>query len=322
MHNCVRGGERREETKLTESANVLIVKDDPAFVRTRYRILETQTPGASKFLAGLGLDRKRGNGLTGFRGRAISISVYDTGTVIIDCNDVVMSKLINDYFLTLPFDYGDYASATLGVELPEHWIGTDEAGKGDYFGPLVVAGVCIDQGSASRLFREGLTDSKKVAEERLPVLDKRIRAALPSSSIELIVISPERYNELHSSMGNVLDIMVWAHSKIIRTLSENTGCRVAIVDKFSTGVRAGRMERSVPGVVIHQFTHGEREMGVAAASVIATAQFNRSVERLSDLHGMTFPRGAGSSVKKIALNLRRERGEEFYRKVAKADFNL
>lgn len=291
-------------------------------MRSRYRILDTQTTEASTFLKGLGLDRKRGNGLTSFNGRAISISVYDTGAVIIDCNDPVMSKLINDYFLTLPLDYRAYASTTLGIDLQNKWIGTDEAGKGDYFGPLVVAGVCLDMEKATLLFRQGLTDSKKIAPGRLHALERLVKEILPPTSFEVIVISPEKYNKLHVSMGNVLDIMVWAHSKVISTLSGRTGSRLAVVDKFSTGRRSELMALSVPGVLIHQFTQGEREMGVAAASVLATVQFNRSIERLSDMHGIDLLKGAGLNVKELAQKIRRNRGEAFYRTIAKADFTL
>lgn len=322
MHACVCGRDNCQGDWLKCCTNILIVIGDHAMMRGRYRILDSQTEGASTFLAGLGLDRKRGQGLTSLSGRAISISVYDTGSVIIDCDDAVMNKLINDYFLTLPFDYPAYASETLGVDLPDRWIGTDEAGKGDYFGPLVVAGVCMDRDSASLLFKHGLTDSKKVSAARLTELEKGVKEILPPRSVEVIVISPERYNQLHSSMGNVLDIMVWAHSKLIKTLSETTGSSVAVVDKFSTGRRSEFLEKSVPGVVIHQFTHGEREMGVAAASVLATSQFNRSIDKLSEMHGLKLLKGAGVNVKALAREIRQSSGEAFYRKLAKADFIL
>ena len=41
-------------------------------------------------------------------------------------------------------------------------IGTDESGKGDFFGPLVIAGVLVDEKNAQHFLNLGIKDSKKL----------------------------------------------------------------------------------------------------------------------------------------------------------------
>ncbi len=291
-------------------------------MRGRFRIPQGLNDRAAAFLSGLGMQVAREQYVTNFRAARTTLSMYNNGTVIMQCDDPMMAKLLKDYFETLPFDYSSYVSDTLDLTLPERWIGSDEAGKGDYFGPLVVAGVCLDNDTASLLFKRGVSDSKKLSVDQLIEFDEDIRAVLEPRSFEVIVMSPEKYNQLHAKMGNVLDILVWAHSRVIRNISERVNCRVAIVDKFASGSRAASMENAVPGVQVHQFTKGEREMAVASASVLASAQFNRSISALSEQHGIRLLKGAGNDVKMLALKLKAEKGEEFYRKVAKSDFTL
>lgn len=291
-------------------------------MKTRYRILEEHIERSGSFLRGLGLAMSSEQNAYVFRGPGTSVSVYRNGTVIVSCGDERMGKLLSDYFWTLPFDYDSYISSALGISLPDTWIGSDESGKGDYFGPLVVAGVCMDRETAGKMFRAGLTDSKRLAEDFLYGLEADVKSGLGPSKYEIITISPDRYNELHARMGSVVRMLVWAHSKVISTLSERAGCRVAVVDKFAGGRSADEMEHSAHGVKVYQFTRGEREMGVAAASVLATSQFNRSIASLSERTGIRLPKGAGKEVQSIAASILRERGEEFYRTVAKTDFTL
>ena len=130
-------------------------------MRDRFHVPDDQIEKTAAFLKGLGLSASDEPNVTNFRGQRVSISLYDNGTAIVNCDDPMMVKLLKDYFETVPFDYLRYISGSLGLSLPSRWIGTDEAGKGDYFGPLVVAGVCLDAETASLLYRRGIADSKK-----------------------------------------------------------------------------------------------------------------------------------------------------------------
>lgn len=289
-------------------------------MRERFHLPPGSDVTAASFLTGLGFAMKREAGVTNFRKQGATVSVYATGTVILICSDRTIEKLLFDFFDTLPFDYEKYVSSEMGISLPPKWIGSDEAGKGDYFGPLVVTGVCLDTGTATSLYRRGITDSKKLSPEQLGIMESKVRTLVQPSSIESVVIYPEKYNELHEKMGNVLDMMVWAHSKVIGTLSKRCGASAAVVDKFSTGRTAARMKESVPGVDISQFTKGEREIAVAAASIVASSAFRAAMASMSRQTGINFIPGAGGEAKELAARIRRDRGEDFYRRVAKADF--
>lgn len=289
-------------------------------MRDRFHVPEEKIESTVDFLKGLGLSASSEQNVTNFKGQRVSISIYRNGTAMVSCDEPMMVKLLKDYFETVPFDYAAYVSGTLGISLPSRWIGTDEAGKGDYFGPLVVAGVCLDVETASLLYRRGVCDSKKFSSAQLLKFEDMLIQILPASSFEVITISPEKYNELHAKMGNVLDILVWAHSRVIKNLNARMQCEAAVVDKFASGAREREMASSVPGVTIHQFTKGEREMAVASASILASARFNHALDDMSEQCGFRLPKGAGAEVKELASRILREKGGRFYGSVAKADF--
>jgi len=115
---------------------------------------------------------------------------------------------------------------------PKSWIGTDEAGKGDYFGPLTVAGVVVTPENLELLATLGVDDSKAVADSKVAELDRAIQGLCPC---EVMYISPATYNRLHAKMRTVNAIMAWAHSKVIHTLLERVEPRPdwILVDRFA-----------------------------------------------------------------------------------------
>ena len=289
-------------------------------MRDRFHVPDDQIEKTAAFLKGLGLSASDEPNVTNFKGQRVSISLYGNGTAIVNCDDPMMVKLLKDYFETVPFDYLRYISGTLGVSLPSRWIGTDEAGKGDYFGPLVVAGVCLDAETASLLYRRGISDSKKFSAPQLLRFEHMLIQILPASAFDVITISPEKYNELHAKMGNVLDMLVWAHARVIKNLNAKMPCEAAVVDKFASGAKEKELASSVPGVTIHQFTKGEREIAVASASILASSSFNRALDSMSEQCGFRLLKGAGADVKELASRILREKGSKYYSSVAKSDF--
>src|SRR2546422_2426060 len=109
-------------------------------------------------------------------------------------------------------------------------IGVDESGKGDYFGPLVAAGICVPPGGREVLAELGVRDSKTVSDRRAHELARAVREAYPTS---VVVIGPERYNALYASMRNLNRLLAWAHARVIENLLERVPtCREAISDQF------------------------------------------------------------------------------------------
>ena len=108
-------------------------------------------------------------------------------------------------------------------------IGTDESGKGDYFGPLVVAGVFVPDNQKDALLELGVKDSKRVTDNRAQKLSDQIRAGYTHT---LVVIGPEKYNELYTKFKNLNKLLAWAHSRAIENILEEVPCFLAITDQF------------------------------------------------------------------------------------------
>ena len=165
-------------------------------------------------------------------------------------------------------------------------IGTDEAGKGEWYGPLVVAGVALTPEDTISLRKMGVSDSKGLSPFRI----YEIGNVLQNSEIkkEVKILPPEIYNNLYADFKkekkNLNDILLWAHGEIINDLltrihPEKT--RV-VVDKFDSSQTPKRFETPEKfKVPITQKTGGESEVAVAAASVLAKFTFEEELKKLN-----------------------------------------
>ncbi len=199
-------------------------------------------------------------------------------------------------------------------------IGTDEAGKGDYFGPLVVAAAYADEIALERLPQVGVKDSKRISSlRRLWELERAVKQICPA--IEVVVISPGRYNELIEKIGNLNRLLAWGHARAIENVLEREpDCRLAVADRFGdeTYLEQSLMRRG-RRIRLHQQVRAEDDPAVAAASTLARAAFVRSLERLSAEAGLELPRGA-THVVPAARQLYEKGGEELLRRLAKWHF--
>jgi ribonuclease HIII len=197
-------------------------------------------------------------------------------------------------------------------------IGTDEAGKGDYFGPLVIAAAYADKIALGRLPEAGVRDAKRVALSTLWRLDKAVRQICPA--VEVVLISPARYNELYAKMGNLNRLLAWGHARAIETLLQRVSCSLAVADQFGdrSYLEDSLMERG-RAVRLLQEVRAEADPAVAAASVLARAAFLRYLERLSSEIGLPLPPGA-THVLPAAREVVAKGGENLLRHVAKTHF--
>ena len=201
-------------------------------------------------------------------------------------------------------------------------IGTDEAGKGDYFGPLVVAAAYADEIALGRLPQAGVKDSKRISSAaRLWELEKAVKQICPA--FEVVVISPGRYNELIGEMKNLNRLLAWGHARAIENVLGKPaagGCRLAVADQFGDErfLRDSLMQRGRKIELVQQ-VRAEEDPAVAAASTLARAAFIRALERLSAEAGIELPRGA-THVVQAGREVYRKGGEELLRRVAKVHF--
>ena len=212
------------------------------------------------------------------------------------------------------------APAALPVDLPRDrpWAGVDESGKGDYFGPLVSAAVCVDPATAEALTALGVADSKRLSDGRVEKLAPQVRDAVTCT---VTVVAPPRYNDLYEQLrreGRRLnDLLAWAHARSIEDLlAAGAQPAYAIVDQFAEArvvegrLMAGTRERALRVV---QVPRAEADVAVAAASILARDEFLR---RLGGL-----PKGGGSPQVVAAARAIFERGgEDALASVAKLHF--
>lgn len=176
------------------------------------------------------------------------------------------------------------------------WIGLDESGKGDFFGPLVVAAVLVDDLTANRLAALGVKDSKALSDEKNHALAERIREECPQRFIEL-EWKPAEYNAMYSkysSVGkNLNHLLAFSHARALESLLTQEPARFAIADQFAHEryIQAELLERGQE-ITLVQMHRAERNIAVAAASILARDRFLASMAELSAQFGMRFPKGA------------------------------
>ncbi len=201
---------------------------------------------------------------------------------------------------------------------PDGIIGIDEAGKGDYFGPLVVA-ACFSNDKIDIEFEKiGLKESKNISDYRAYILEKKIRKLSP---FELVVIGPEKYNELHAKMRNLNKLLAWGHSRALENLLAKANPREVVADQFGDkSLIENALMKKGRSVHLTQKHKAEAVPAVAAASVLARAEFLRRLEKLSNQCGINLHKGAGAPVDEVGKRIFAKHGKEELIKIAKVHF--
>jgi ribonuclease HIII len=196
--------------------------------------------------------------------------------------------------------------------------GSDEAGKGDYFGPLVVAAVVARPSDAARLVQARIRDSKTLSD------GAALRAALIVRELPHAVesIGPEEYNRRHDDAKNVTKLLVDLHVRALTAvIAAAGGVERVVADEFpgAGAIRDELAKRSIR-VPITITPRAEEDLAVAAASVLARAEFLIGLRELSAEWGTELPKGAGDPVDAVARDLAGAGGREALRRVAKLHF--
>jgi ribonuclease HIII len=197
-------------------------------------------------------------------------------------------------------------------------LGIDEAGKGDYFGPLVVAGVRITRAeTAQRLQEIGVRDSKEIVASGIRRISRRILEAVGRNNVHVISLAPGEYESRRSAAGNVNRLLGELDAGIMGELVGEV--EVVVVDEFARSARS-YLESSVPeGVRLEVRTRAEDDAAVAAASIVARARQLEEIDHLSEWVGFRLPLGA-THVVEAGRRVVGELGEEGLAEVAKVHF--
>ncbi len=200
--------------------------------------------------------------------------------------------------------------------------GIDESGKGDFFGPLVISAVYVDDETRPRLLKIGVKDSKKIKNDRkIAVIAEQIRKTV-AGRFAVVSIGLDSYNRLYEKIGNLNKLLAWGHARAIENLLERVpDCKWALSDKFANEslIRNALMEKGRK-IELRQRTKAESDIAVAAASILARDEFVRKIHALGRELGMPLPKGAGANVDEAAKKLVEKFGREKLPSVAKMHF--
>ncbi len=169
-------------------------------------------------------------------------------------------------------------------------IGIDESGKGDFFGPLCIAGVFADGEAICNLKSLGVCDSKKLSDTAIAKIAKAISNQYPHY---IVKINPFKYNELIAQFKNLNHLLAWGHATVIAHLSHETGCKKIIVDQFGNeSLVLNALKRKNVELDVSQRHRAEEDLVVAAASILARFAFVEGLKSLEKQYGMILPKGA------------------------------
>jgi ribonuclease HIII len=252
----------------------------------------------------------------------LSIAVYEKGPKV-----VIQGKGTED-FVKYELEPKVTGEARLGYEeflqpaMFEPHFGVDESGKGDFFGPLVIAGAFVDRAIAKQLQALGVTDSKRISSDRrIGQLAEAIRG-VPGIATNVVSIGPQKYNELYLRFANLNELLGWGHARVIENLlAQRPDCPRALSDKFANErvvqqalLTAGRK------ITLEQRTKAEADIAVAGASILARDKFVRWLEEKGKELQIRLPKGVSPEVKTAAKELISRDGPGVLRQVAKMHF--
>lgn len=198
-------------------------------------------------------------------------------------------------------------------------IGLDESGKGDYFGPLVIGAVYVDESTEEKLIRMGVRDSKRIADSRIMELAEEIKLLCPHS---VVPIGPKRYNELYEEIKNLNVLLAWGHARALENVLGSVDCGLAVADQFGDEsfllnalLKKGRQIR------LEQRPKAEQDVAVAAASILARAEFVQRMEQLSRRVGKPLPKGSSDPmIVTMGREIVKKGGQRALAEVAKLHF--
>jgi ribonuclease HIII len=203
------------------------------------------------------------------------------------------------------------------------WAGTDESGKGDFFGPLVVCGFICNQAMLPTLKKLGVKDSKLLKDGDIEKIAKQLYARF-FVNIETIILHPSKYNELYEQFRKqnkkLNELLAWMHGRVILNLKKNHKFEGAVVDRFASDKTLLSSLKDLKKIKLQHRIKAEDDLAVASASIIARYLFLKKMKELSEKYDLELPKGASEKVVKTASEFVAKYGKEKLREVAKIHF--
>jgi ribonuclease HIII len=270
----------------------------------------------------------------GFTFREVPYTLYGAQKQKLTVNAYTSGKLLVQgrgakEFVEFTIEPEIIGEAKLGYDEVHHpemfqpHLGIDESGKGDFFGPLVIAGAYVDGDLPRRLLDLGVKDSKQITSDQKALdLADEIKDLITLDRCNVVVISPEKYNDLYVKFKNLNRLLAWGHATVIENLLTRwPKCPRALSDKFAheSLIQRALKERGKQ-IVLQQRTKAESDIAVAAASILARAAFLDRLKYLGDKAGVPLPKGASAQVKAAARDILKKSGPDVLKSVCKFHF--
>lgn len=249
------------------------------------------------------------------------INLYKSGKCLVQGRDA-------EDFVTFILEPMVLGTAAIGYEevlnpkAYEPHMGVDESGKGDFFGPMVIASAYVDKEIADTLLEMGVRDSKTVtSEKKLLAMARDIRKVL-RDRFAIVKIGPEAYNRLYAKFRNLNQMLAWAHARAIENLLDKVpSCPRAISDQFGKKEQVQRaLMQKGRKIKLEQMHRAESDIAVAAASILAREEFVLSLKNMEKEAGIDLPKGASAGTKTAAVELIKKNGPQCLLTHAKCHF--
>ncbi|TAN38671.1 MAG: ribonuclease HIII [Verrucomicrobia bacterium] len=254
-------------------------------------------------------------------GRDCQITLYNSGKLLVQGSGAAD-------WITFVLEPEVLGAAHLGYEavldpaaIAPH-MGVDESGKGDFFGPLVIAAAYVDPQLAAAFRELNVRDSKTISSDRLAEKMADDIRRLLGHRFSLVVIGPGAYNRLYAKIGNVNRLLAWGHARAIENLlAEVPNCPRALSDQFGPQHRIEHaLKQRGLTIKLDQRHKAESDPAVAAASVLARAGFLKGLRELGQRYDLTLPKGASDKVQDVARQFVKKHGPTALNEVVKCHF--
>lgn len=251
----------------------------------------------------------------------LNLSAYTSGKVVIagkGTEDFVVSTLEPEVTGAPKLGYDD----VLHPDWYESHAGLDESGKGDFFGPVIAATVIADKAAIESWVKGGVKDSKKIADPQIMRLDDLIRNTR-GVVVKTCFCGMAKYNELMGRAGaNLNRLLAWQHATALEQALNQKRVPWGLLDQFTEQplVQRELAKKKVENFELRMRTKAEEDPVVAAASVVARAEFVRQMRQLSDRFGGNLQKGAGPLVKDQAAEIIQKFGVQALRDFVKLHF--
>ncbi|WP_100934084.1 ribonuclease HIII [Candidatus Chlamydia corallus] len=250
------------------------------------------------------------------RSNTVTCTLYPSGKLVIQGKG---TQEFIEFFLE-PEILHTFTHAIVEKDLRPR-LGVDESGKGDFFGPLCIAGVyAANSEILKKLYENKIQDSKNLKDTKIISLARVIRSLCVC---DVIILYPEKYNELYGKFHNLNTLLAWAHATVINNLAPKpSGNTFAISDQFASSEHTllKALQKKETDITVIQKPRAEEDVVVAAASILARDAFVNSIKKLEQQYQVELPKGAGSNVKETGRRIAKQRGKDLLAKISKTHF--